>query len=204
MRAFKVIRYGALAVGAALALAGGAVILIGRPMEPRVTAESRPAIGGPFRLVAHTGTVVDSSHLRGRPLVVFFGFTHCPDVCPTALASLSQALSDLGPDADRLQAVFVTVDPERDTQAALAQYMQAFDPRILALTGTSEEIAAVTKAYKVFPEKVAKTAGDYTMNHTASVFLMDREGHFKSTIAQGESPEAAMMKLRLLIGLKAT
>nr|WP_202131055.1 SCO family protein [Methylobacterium sp. 2A] len=187
-----------------MALAGGAAILLGRPTEPRVTAVGLPAIGGPFRLVAHTGAVVDSSHLQGRPLIVFFGFTHCPDVCPTALASLSQALSDLGPDADRLQAVFVTVDPERDTQVALAQYMQAFDPRILALTGTPEEIATVTKAYKVFAEKVPRAGGDYTMNHTASVFLMDRQGRFKGTIAQGESSEAAMMKLRLLIGLKAT
>lgn len=203
MSALKAIRYGALAAGGALVLAIGAAVLIGRPVEPRVTAVGRPDIGGPFRLVAHTGAVLDSRDLSGKPLIVFFGFTHCPDVCPTALATLSQDLRDLGPDADRLQAVFVTVDPERDTWEALAQYMRAFDPRILALTGTPEEIKAVTKDYKVFSEKVPTASGDYTMNHTASVFLMDREGRLKSTIAQGESREAAMMKLRLLLGLKA-
>ena len=203
MSALKVIRYGALAVGAALALAVGAALLVGRPVEPQVTAVGRPEIGGPFRLVAHTGAVVESGDLRGKPLVVFFGFTHCPDVCPTALATLSQDLRDLGPDADRLQAVFVTLTPERDTREALVQYMQAFDPRILALTGTPEEVKAVAKAYKVYSEKVPTAAGDYTMNHTASVFLMDREHRFKGTIAQGESREAATMKLRLLLGLKA-
>ena len=156
-------------------------------------------IGGPFRLVDETGAPVSEADLAGRPTAMFFGFTFCPDVCPTTLFEASGWLEALGPAGDDLNVVFVTVDPERDTPDVLAAYISAFDPRIRAFTGTPDAVEAMVKAYRVYARRVPLDGGGYTMDHTASVFLLDRAGAFVGTIAYGEARDTALQKLRRLV-----
>ena len=163
---------------AGLALCFGVVlILAGRLSSP--VAQQIASIGGPFKLIDQNGQVVTDQDLKGRPFLVFFGFTHCPDVCPTTLFEVSEILRALGPDADRTRALFITVDPERDTPAAMKDYLSSFDPHLSGLTGDPADIAAVAKAYRVYFKKVALDDG-YTMDHTAIVYLMDKTGRFVS------------------------
>lgn len=171
-----------------------------RPGGPLV-AQSQPAvdIGGPFTLVTHKGDTLSDQDLTGQPYAVFFGFTHCPEICPTTLWEMSEALKQLGPDAERLRVLFISVDPMRDTPEFLDNYLQSFDPRIVGLTGSEEEIAAVGKGYRAYWEKVPTEDGDYTMNHTASIYLMDGRGQFVGTIAYGEQQSVRMEKLRKLL-----
>ena len=159
------------------------------------------AVGGPFSLVTHEGEAVTQEDFLGTPTVYFFGFTHCPDVCPTTLFEMTNWLDELGPDAERLRAVFVSVDPERDTQDVLARYLSSFDERIVGLTGEPEAVADMARAWRVYVAKVPVEEGseEYTVDHTASVFLMDAEGRFAGTIAFGESDEIALGKLRRLV-----
>ena len=164
---------------AGLALCFGVVlILAGRLSSP--VAQQIASIGGPFKLVDQNGQVVTDQDLKGRPFLVFFGFTHCPDVCPTTLFEVSEIFRALGPDADRTRALFITVDPERDTPAAMKDYLSSFDPHLSGLTGDPAEIAAVAKAYRVYFKKVPLDEGNYTMDHTAIVYLMDKTGRFVS------------------------
>jgi protein SCO1/2 len=155
-------------------------------------------IGGPFRLTNQDGQPFTDENLKGKPFVVFFGFTHCPEVCPTTLYDLTQDFEALGKDADKLQAIFVTVDPARDTPELMKTYLSSFDPRIVGLTGTEEEIAAAARAYKVYYRKVPTESG-YTMEHTATLFLMDRKGEFYGTSNFQESDDIRRQKLRQLI-----
>lgn len=155
-------------------------------------------IGGPFRLVDQDGKAFTEADLKGKPFVVFFGFTHCPEVCPTTLFDLTQDLQALGKDADKLRVAFITVDPEQDTPELLKTYLSSFDPRITGLTGTPEDIAAAARAYKVFYRKVPTESG-YTMDHTSSVFLMDSKGEFFATSNLQESQDIRRRKLRDLI-----
>lgn len=157
------------------------------------------AIGGPFRLVSQTGAPFSDADLAGKPFAVFFGFTHCPEVCPTTLWETSEALKALGSDADRLRVLFVSVDPARDTPEALRQYLTAFDPRIVGLTGTESEIEAVAEAYRVYRRKVPTEDGGYTMDHTATVYLMGADGRFRGTIAYEEAAGTRLAKLRRLV-----
>jgi protein SCO1 len=154
------------------------------------------AIGGPFRLVDQDGKTVTEEDFKGKPLLVFFGFTHCPDVCPTTLFEISEIMRNLGSDADRLSALFITVDPERDTPAAMKDYMSSFDPHVRALSGDQSEVAAVAKAYRVYYRKVPLEGGDYTMDHTAIVYLMDKAGRFVSPFNMRRTAEAAATDLR--------
>jgi protein SCO1/2 len=173
-----------------------AVILLvsGRISPPSVSQVA--AIGGPFSLTDQNGRTVTDRDLKGRPFLVFFGFTHCPDVCPTALFDVSEILRALGPDADRVRALFITVDPERDTPATLKDYLSSFDPRLAALTGDPEAVAAVAKAYRVYFKKVPLSEGGYTMDHTAIVYLMNKEGKFVSPFNIKRPPETAAADLR--------
>jgi protein SCO1 len=134
--------------------------------------------------------------LKGRPFLVFFGFTHCPDVCPTTLFEVSEILRALGPDADRTRALFITVDPERDTPAVMKDYLSSFDPHLSGLTGNAAEIAAVAKVYRVYFKKVLLDQGGYTMDHTAIVYLMDRDGRFVSPFNLKRPIDAAAADLR--------
>ncbi len=167
--------------------------------RPPVTTTGVPAVGGPFSLVNHRGERVTQETFKGKPTAYFFGFTHCPEVCPTTLFQMTQHLKDLGPDADRLNVVFVTVDPERDTPELLKTYRESFDPRIAALTGTPEEMAAAAKAFRISYRKVPTEGGDYTMEHTASVIVTDAGGGFVSLIDYHEDDSTALLKLRRAI-----
>ena len=167
-----------------------AVVLL---VSERVSPPSAPqtaAIGGPFQLTDQNGRTVTDQDFKGRPFLVFFGFTHCPEVCPTTLFEISEILRKLGPDADRVRAVFITVDPERDTPAALKDYLSSFDPHLAGLTGDPDAIAAVAKAYRVYYKKVPLDGGDYTMDHTAIVYLMDKQGRFVSPFSLKRTTEA--------------
>jgi protein SCO1 len=170
------------------------LLVMGRgegPSLPQVAA-----IGGPFSLTDQNGRTVTEQDLKGRPFLVFFGFTHCPDICPTTMFEISEVLKALGPDAERTRALFISVDPERDTPAALKDYISSFDPRIIALTGNAEAIAAVTKAYRAYYRKVPLKDGDYTMDHLALVYLMDKNGRFVSRFNLNRPIEASAAELR--------
>jgi protein SCO1/2 len=184
-----------------LATTGGWLVSDG-PLGPRrvATGPQSLAIGGPFSLTDHRGRAVTERDFRGRPMAVFFGFTYCPDVCPTTLTEMAGFIEALGPDADRIQWVFVSVDAERDTPQALASYLEAFDHRITGLTGTEEQIAAAARAFRVYYRRVPLESGSYTMDHAASVFLLDAEGRFAGTLDYKESERVALEKLRLLLG----
>ncbi|WP_113156957.1 SCO family protein [Nitratireductor sp. OM-1] len=155
-------------------------------------------IGGPFTLTAEDGTTVTEADFLGKPTAIFFGFTFCPDVCPTTLYELSGLIDDLGADADRLNFAFVSVDWERDGPEQLALYTSSFDDRIQGLAGTEEQIEAITKAYRVYYRKVPTDDGDYTIDHTASVYLMNGEGGFVGTLSYGEAHDSMLEKLRQL------
>jgi protein SCO1/2 len=138
-------------------------------------------------------------NLKGKPTAYFFGFTHCPEVCPTTLFEMTQHLKQLGPNADRLNVVFVSVDPERDTPELLKTYLKSFDPRIVALTGTPEDLAAAAKAFRIAYRKVPTEGGNYTMDHTSSVIVTDAEGELDSLIDYHEDDATAFAKLRRAI-----
>jgi protein SCO1 len=173
---------------------GGAYFYFDRQVAPPALA-----IGGPFKLESSTGGVVDSETLKGQPFAVFFGFTHCPEVCPTTLYEMSNALGKLGDEAKDFKVFFITIDPERDTTEFMKSYLTSFDPRIVGLRPSLEELPQVAKAYRVFYEKVATSDGDYTMNHTALVYLMDRQGKFFGTLDYEEAPDTRLAKLRRLL-----
>jgi protein SCO1/2 len=139
---------------------------------------------------------VSDADIKGKPFLVFFGFTHCPDICPTTLFEISQVMKTLGPDADRTGALFITVDPERDTPAVLKDYLSNFDPHLRGLTGNRPSIDAAIKAYRVYAKKVPLENGDYTMDHTAVVYLMDKDGNFVAPFSVGRTPEAEAADLR--------
>lgn len=161
-------------------------------------APGASAIGGPFQLTDQDGKPISDQDLKGKPFLVFFGFTHCPDVCPTALFEVSELLRALGKDADRTAALFITVDPERDTPAKLKDYLSSFDPRLRAATGDRPAIEAVQKAYRVYAKKVPSEKGgdDYSMDHTALIYLMDKQGRFVAPFNLKRTPEEAAAELR--------
>jgi len=154
------------------------------------------AIGGPFQLTDQAGRTVTEKDLKGRPTLIFFGFTHCPDVCPTSLFEISEVLKAMGKDADRVNAFFVSVDPERDTAAAMKDYLSSFDPHLKGLTGNPESVAKVLSAYRVYSKKVPLKDGDYTMDHTALIYLMDRDGQFVSPFNLKRTPAEAATDLK--------
>ena len=158
------------------------------------------AIGAPFTLTASDGQRFASSSLHGTPYVLFFGFTHCPDVCPTTLARLAKLRTRLGKGDQGFAIVFVSVDPARDTPAEMARYATAFATPIVALTGSPGEIAAVEKSFGIYVKKVAQAGGDYTVDHTATVLLFDRDGKFTATIAPDEGDGPALAKLQRIAG----
>lgn len=169
-----------------------AVLLFVAPRD--VTRPS--SVGGPFTLIDQDGKTVTDASFKGKPFLVFFGFTHCPDVCPTTLYEISEVLKQLGPDANRTAALFITVDPERDTPGELKRYISSFHSGIVGLTGSQEAIDAVAREYRVFAKKVPGKDGDYTMDHTAVVFLMDKEGRFVAPFNLSRSVDEAAADLR--------
>jgi protein SCO1/2 len=186
------------ALVAVAAVAGLAIALRPLPTAPAQSPASVAGIGGPFILTGTDGKPFASSQLAGRPFAIFFGFTHCPDTCPTTLARLAKLRAALGKGDQAFAIVFVSVDPERDTPAEMGRYATLFGTPIVALTGSPGEIAGIKKAYGIYSAKVAQGSGDYTIDHTATVFLMDRAGRFQATITPDEGEPAARAKLERL------
>jgi protein SCO1 len=154
------------------------------------------AIGGPFQLVDQNGKPFSDQDMKGKPYLVFFGFTHCPDICPTTLFEMSQLMRKLGPDADRAGALFITVDPGRDTPTVIKDYLASFDPHLRGLTGDQAAIDQAVKDYRVYAKKVQLPGGDYTMDHTALVYLMDKDGQFVAPFNLQRSADAEATELR--------
>ncbi len=175
-------------------LAGATFLL----RQPGATASTGFG-GGTYSLVNQRGEPVDQTMFQGHPSALFFGFTHCPEVCPTTMAEMSTWFEALGDEGKNLQAYFVTVDPERDTPEILGDYVSWVSDRITGVTGSQEEIDKIVKAWGVYAAKVPLEGGDYTMDHTASVFLLDSKGEFQGTIAYGEDSNTAIGKLRNLL-----
>jgi protein SCO1/2 len=148
------------------------------PAAPKITGSITSAIGGPFTLTAADGRTVTDQTYRGKWELIYFGYTSCPDACPTALNNMGVALDRLGPDAAAVQPIFITVDPKRDTQEALAEYLKSFDPHIVALTGTEDQIAAVAKEYRVYFAAHPESGGDYTVDHSSLFYLINPDGKF--------------------------
>jgi protein SCO1/2 len=179
---------------AGLALCLTTVLIVAK--RASVPLPQTAAIGGPFTLTDQNGNAATDQDLKGRPFLVFFGFTNCPDVCPTTLFDISEVFRTLGPDADRAAALFITVDPERDTPKLLSEYLSNFDPHLRGLTGSPEAIVAVEKAYRVYAKKVDTGNGTYTVDHMAIVYLMDKDGRFIAPFNLKRRPEEAAADLR--------
>jgi protein SCO1/2 len=167
------------------------LLVAGRESGPAVAA-----IGGPFTLTDQNGGTITDRDFKGRPSLVFFGFTQCPDICPTSMFEISEVLRKLGRDGDRARALFITVDPERDTPQVLKEYLSSFDSRIVGATGSPEAIAAVAKAYRSVYRRVPLKDGGYTMDHTAVVYLMDKQGRFVSPFSLRRTTDEAAADLR--------
>ncbi len=190
-----------------VSLAVGWALRDGPFAPPRPVIATGPAslpIGGPFTLTDQRGRAVTERDFRGRPMAVFFGFTHCPDICPTTLGEFAAYMEALGADAERMHWVFITVDPARDTSEHLARYMELFDPRVVALTGTEAQVADAARQFRVIYRRVPLDGGGYTMDHSASTFLLDAQGRFAGTIDFKEPDEIAIEKLRMLLRRPAT
>jgi len=171
----------------------------GKP-DFRATDITGAEFGQDFALADHTGKPRALADFRGRVVVMFFGFTHCPDVCPTTLAELAVAMKKLGTDGDKVQVLLVTVDPERDTPQVLSQYVSAFNPRFLALRGTAEETARVAKEFKIIYQKVAGARPDsYTMDHSAGTYIFDTQGRLRLYVSYGQGPEVFAHDIALLL-----
>lgn len=176
-------------------LACGGIVAYTTLNRPKLEPAS---LGGPFSLTDMNGRPVTQASLLGKPTAIFFGFTYCPEVCPTTLTELTAAMKALGKDADRLNVVFVSLDPERDTPERMRLYLGNFDRRIVGYTGTPQAVAAAAKAYRVYFRKVPLDGGDYTVDHSSAVYLFDRKGRFVAPIGYGEAHERVVQALRNL------
>jgi protein SCO1/2 len=193
-----VVALAAAIIGVALALA----ILPG-PREQITRAlpsTGKALVGGPFTLVDHTGKTVTDKDFRGRYMLVYFGFTNCPDVCPSGLQVIAAALEKAGAKADQVTPIFITVDPERDTPEQLASYVSSFHPRLVGLTGSQEQIAAALKAYRVYAKKVEdpKSTAGFTYDHTSIIYLMDRNGDYLANFTHATSVDRIAERLAKL------
>ncbi|MHB1166881.1 MAG: SCO family protein [Candidatus Nanopelagicales bacterium] len=188
---FRLILWG-LVVVAAL---GATMLFVLKP-----PANPLGVTGRPFALETTTGEAFTQADLKGAPSLVFFGYTFCPDVCPTTLAETAVWRQELGVDHADLRTIFVTVDPERDTKEVLAEYLGGFDPAVIGLVGTPEQTEAAKAAFGVMSEKVDSGDKFYLVNHTASVFLINKDGGFEGTISYGEAKDTAVAKIKRLIG----
>lgn len=186
----------------ALAVATSAVFLLRQP----AVDEQQPGevvIGGPFSMTSHLGQPVSEKDYLGQPMAMFFGFTNCPDICPTVLLRMTDLMAKLGPDADKLQVILVSVDPERDTPDVLKSYIAQFDPRFSAMTGTPEQLDAFAKGYRFVYKKVPLQGSGYTMDHSAGVYLYDARGGFVGTLDPHEEDGIVLKKLTNLLNRSA-
>lgn len=199
LKALRLALWGVVALVVGIGLV--AMLAPGRSPAASDQASYADLIGGPFALTAPDGSRVTDQTLKGTPFAIFFGFTRCPDVCPTTLSRMAQLRKQLGPDGDKFRVIFVSVDPGYDSPEDIGRYVELFGTPILGLTGTDAEVNAAVKAYRAFYEKVPTNGGkDYTIDHTASVYLMDADGRLQSIIAYDETDANALAKLKRLVG----
>jgi protein SCO1/2 len=198
-------------VGLAVALLVGGAAVLGWALSiwlaptspaPEATAQE-PVITSEFELVDQTGRTVRDEEFDGKWQLVFFGFTSCPDICPTTLANVTAALEQLGPAAEKLRPLLITVDPERDTPPVLKEYLTAFDPRILGLTGTPAQVEQALRSFRVYASKRPLESGDYTMDHSAFIYLMDPAGHYAAHFGPQEPVERVVEKIRAMVDARA-
>jgi protein SCO1/2 len=168
-------------------------------LNPGLTGPAAVPIGGPIRLTDQDGKAFDSASLDGKPYAVFFGFTNCPDACPTTLNEMARVEDEIGAPAKDFTTLFVTVDPERDTPAVLKEYLTNFGGKTIALSGTPEQVAQVAKEYRVYYKKVPTSDGGYTMDHTAVLYLMGPKGEFRDVIASNEDHDRYVVKIKKLL-----
>jgi protein SCO1 len=189
-----------IAVAGMAGFAAVALVLI-LMIAPRQISQAAgvASIGGPFTLFDDTGATVTEKTLAGKPYAMYFGYRYCPDVCPTTLFDLTRWIKTLGPDADKMNYVFVTVDPERDTPKLMHEYLASFDHRIRGFTGTPAQIAKIAKEYRVYYKKVPTSDGNYLMDHSAMIYLMTADDKFDTVIPYQEKDSIALAKLRNLI-----
>jgi len=176
-------------LGIAVIVAAAALVFGLKPDKP-----AGSLIGGPFQLQAADGKTVTEAEFEGKPFLVYFGYTHCPDICPTTLAQISDMLAKL--PGLPVKVLFVTVDPERDTAKLMADYVSSFDPRIVGLSGTPDEIAAIEKTYRVYARKAPTKDGDYAMDHSSVVYLMNAKGQFLEAFNLERTPDEAAKELK--------
>lgn len=200
MRSHRVILVALIAFAVSAAAALGITVFA----SSRGSGQGVGAIGGPFTLVDDSGAQVTEAALAGKPSVIYFGYTYCPDVCSTTLIDLSHWIQKLGPDADKLNYVFVTVDPQRDTWKVMHDYLSSFDKHIRGFTGTPDQIAKIAKEYRVYYKKVPTDDGDYVMDHSSVIYLMGPRGKFVGLIAYQENDDKAVGKLRNLLAGNAS
>jgi len=188
---------------AVLLLAAAVLASCGKPEQPaprfRLTDVTGANFGKSLALTDHNGKARTLADFRGKVVVVFFGFTHCPDVCTTTLSEFAQVAGELGAEAEKLQVLFVTVDPERDTQELLARYVPAFNPRFLGLTGNAEAIAAVAKEFRIYHKKQPLKTGDYTVDHSAGTYILDQQGRLRLYAQYGAGAPALLHDIRILL-----
>lgn len=188
-------------------LAGFVILAAGAFLSPVLRDSPRGAagtllaraIGGPFRLVDQDGRPVTDADLKGKWLLVYFGYTRCPDACPTALNDIAIALDELGPKRNAVRPVFITVDPERDTPEVMKAYVESFDAPILAVTGTPAQVAEAAKSYRVYYAKHPEPGGDYSMDHSSVIYVMDPDGRFTASFTPESTPEQIAERLQKLL-----
>jgi protein SCO1/2 len=188
------------AAAALVLLAGiGVAVFVAWP-RPVPSPSRSSEIGGPFALIDQDGRLVTDRTFLGKPTVFYFGFTYCPEACPTTLGHLAVWMKALGSDANKLNVVFISIDPERDTPAKLKAYLSAYDPRFRGRTGSPEAVAAAAHQFNVFYNKVPLQGSDYTVDHSTTLYLMDAQGHFVEPIGYDEDPKMALASLKALVG----
>ena len=154
------------------------------------------SVGGPYELIGDNGKPISNATFKGKPYLIYFGYTHCPDVCPTTLFEISQVMKALGKDADRVAALFITIDPERDTPAVMKDYLANFDPHLVGATGDLKTIEKVEREFRVYAKKAPEKNGDYSMNHSSVIYLMDKQGRFVAPFNLKRKPAESAAVLR--------
>lgn len=191
----RILLWGSLAV-AAVALGLGTRLFYDR-MEGGAAGVAD--LGGAFELVDHDGEAITEAAFEGQPSALFFGFTHCPEICPTTVYEIENWMQSLGPDAEEFRAWFVTIDPERDTPAVLKEYLEYQSDRVTGISGPPEDVLAMADDWRVYHNRVPLEGGDYTMDHTSLVYLLDEDGRYADLIRYGEEHESAVAKIRALL-----
>lgn len=175
---------------------GAAGAWLGYEIYNRTATASGEPYGVPFTLVDQDGDAITEQAFRGQPTVLFFGFTHCPEICPTTLYELSSWFAELGDEGADIKAYFVSIDPERDTPELLGDYISGVTDRVRGITGEPDAVREMARGFNIYFKRIDMDDGDYTMDHTASILLLDSQGRFRKTIAWGENSETALQKLR--------